>query len=148
MATLLQKTDKDRLQAVLKRIDDYAIRFPIAELSTKLNVDKGNISAMLKGKKPISDNFFTSFNKAYPEKAAKDSGKVNISIDRDKLIIEQQKEIIRLQAKVNVVLITLADIVSKIDRKAIAIADSELTEAINREAEHLLNELQKRLNDL
>jgi transcriptional regulator with XRE-family HTH domain len=69
---------------------------------------------------------------------------IEIKVDRDLLAAEMQKDIIRINAKVNVVLITLADIVSKVDKKAIAIVDGELTEAINREAEHLLSELSKR----
>jgi transcriptional regulator with XRE-family HTH domain len=71
------------------------------------------------------------------------NGLVNITADRDKLIIEQQKEIIRLKAKVNVILITLADVVSKVDKKVIALVDVELTEAINRETKVLLDEFEK-----
>lgn len=71
---------------------------------------------------------------------------VKLNVDRDKLIVEQQKEIIRLEAKVNIVLITLADIVSKVDKKAIAVADGELRLAINRETKHLLRELTKKLS--
>jgi len=48
------------------------MRFPVAEISEKLNVDKGNVSAMLKGKKTISDNFFTTFCKAFPSKYSND----------------------------------------------------------------------------
>jgi transcriptional regulator with XRE-family HTH domain len=73
---------------------------------------------------------------------------VKVTVDRDSLIIEQQKEIIRLQAKVNIILITLADVVSKVDNKAIALADGELTEAINRETKHLLRELKEKLSEL
>lgn len=67
---------------------------------------------------------------------------------RDKFIIDQQKEILELNAKVNVLLITLADIVSKVDKKAIALVDSELTESINREVKHLLRELKETLSEI
>lgn len=67
-----------------------------------------------------------------------------ISADKDLLIIELQKDVLRLEARVNVLLITLADIVSKVDKKAIAIVDRELVEAANREAEFLLEELRKK----
>lgn len=68
MATRLQISQKERLNIIQQRIYQYDIRFPNAELSDKLDVDAGNISNMLNGKKPISDNFFTSFITAYPEK--------------------------------------------------------------------------------
>lgn len=69
---------------------------------------------------------------------------VKFDVDRDKLIVELQKDVIKLEARVNVLLITLADIVSKVDKKAIAIVDHELTEASNRESEFLLEELKKK----
>lgn len=141
MATVLQKIDRDRLKLILDRIAQYDIRFPIAEISQKLKADKGNVSSMLKGKKPVSDNFFTSFTDAYPDKNEKG---FKITADRDKLIADLQKEVVKLEARVNVLMITLADIVSKVDNKAIAIVDSELTEATNREAKALLEELKKK----
>lgn len=148
MATLLQKTDKDRLDVVLKRIEEYSIRFPIAELTKALKADKGNVSAMLKGKKPISDNFYTSFNTKYPPKSANEGKAVEFTADRDKLIIEMLKEIIRLSAKVDTLTITLADIVSKVDKKAIPIVDSELIESTNQRSEALLKEWKKKVSGL
>ncbi len=71
MATRLQISQAERLRILQERINQYDIRFPIAELNSKLGADMGNISSMLKGKKPISDNFFTSFCEIYPEKNEK-----------------------------------------------------------------------------
>ena len=68
MATRLQKSQEERLKIIQDRINQYDMRFPVAEIHEKLSTDMGNISNMLKGKKPISDNFFTSFNAAFPEK--------------------------------------------------------------------------------
>lgn len=58
----------NRLQIIQSRINQYGIRFPIAELESKLGFDKGYVSALLNGKKPVSDNFWSKFNEAYPIK--------------------------------------------------------------------------------
>ncbi len=42
------------------------MRFPNAVISEALNVDQGNVSNMLNGKKTISDNFFTRFLEKFP----------------------------------------------------------------------------------
>jgi hypothetical protein len=68
MATRLQLTQEGRLKLLKARINQYDMRFPVAEIHEKLGTDMGNISNMLKGKKPISDNFWTSFNEAFPDK--------------------------------------------------------------------------------
>lgn len=73
---------------------------------------------------------------------------VEFTADRDKLIIEMLKEIIRLSAKVDTLTITLADIVSKVDKKAIAAADAELTDSSNRRSEALLDEWKKKVSGL
>lgn len=62
---MLQIIDKERLDKVLSVIERHKIRFPVAEISKELVVDKGNVSAYLKGNKPMSDNFYTSFLKKY-----------------------------------------------------------------------------------
>lgn len=46
-------------------MERLGIRFPVAEIAEKTGFDQGNISAYYKGKKPLSDNFLTSFKKAY-----------------------------------------------------------------------------------
>lgn len=58
---MLQKLDKDRLDKVLQVIETCKIRFPNKEISQRLGVDSGNVSAYIKGRKPMSDNFYTSF---------------------------------------------------------------------------------------
>jgi hypothetical protein len=44
--------------------------------------------------------------------------------------------------------ITLADIVSKVDKKAIAAVDAELTDSSNRRSEALLDEWKKKVSGL
>lgn len=81
-----------------------------------------------------------------PHSDIRDGIIVEFSADREKLLRELQKDIIRLTARVDILSITLADIVSKVDKKAIATVDSELIEAANRRSEALLNELKKRFS--
>lgn len=73
---------------------------------------------------------------------------VEFTADRDKLMIEMLKEIIRLNARVDTLTITLADIVSKVDKKAIAAVDAELTDSSNRRSEALLDEWKKKVSGL
>lgn len=82
------------------------------------------------------------------ESKEEQKGPVDFSVDRDKLIIEMLKEIIRLSAKVDTLTITLADVVSKVDKKAIASVDSELTDSSNRRSEALLDEWKKKVSGL
>lgn len=77
-----------------------------------------------------------------------DSEEVKIKVDRDKLIAEFQKDFIRLEARVNFMLITLAEVVSKIDKKQIGIIDSEFSEGIDKESERLLRKLKKKLSEI
>jgi len=65
---MLHISQEDRLKIIQKRIDQYNIRFPVATLNREIGEDMGNISKMLKGKKTITDNFFTSFTEKFPEK--------------------------------------------------------------------------------
>lgn len=66
---MAQNEDK-RLEILQNRINQYDIRFPVAVLVEKTGYDKGYISALLKGKKPISDNFWSIFDKSFPDKNA------------------------------------------------------------------------------
>jgi hypothetical protein len=61
----LQKADIQRFEWLTQQVERLGIRFPVAEISEKTGFDQGNISSYLKGKKPISDNFITSFREAY-----------------------------------------------------------------------------------
>lgn len=47
-------------------ISDLKLRFPVAEIASKMNYSKGNVSNFINGKKPVPneflDNFCTTFN--------------------------------------------------------------------------------------
>lgn len=61
----LQKADIQRFEWFKAQVERLGIRFPVAEIAEKTGFDQGNVSSYLKGKKPLSDNFLTSFRKAY-----------------------------------------------------------------------------------
>lgn len=94
--------------------------------------------------KAIDMLFGTKLHELIYEQKQEHGESVEINADRDKLIVEIQKEILKLTARVDVLSITLADIVSKVDKKAIAAVDSELTDAANKRSEALLDELKKK----
>lgn len=62
---MLQKGEDIRLARLLEVVNSLNLRFPIAVIARETKVDKGNVSAILKGKKPISDNFLKKFDKAF-----------------------------------------------------------------------------------
>ena len=44
------------------------MRFPVAHIVKETNFNKGYVSAVLQGKKPISDNFWQTFNEKFPDR--------------------------------------------------------------------------------
>lgn len=149
MATRLQLSQSERLKFILDRINQYDMRFPVAQIAEDLKVDAGNLSNMLKGKKPISDNFYTSFNLKYPDKNVSNNKAtvVRIPINKQEQIIEElQKQVVRLEARINVLTITLVEVTAAVKKKEAALVDAELTQAIDLAAERLLNELHKKFS--
>ncbi len=67
---MLQKVDRDRLDKVLEVIKTLKIKYPNATLERDLKANSGNISAYLKGTKPISDNFYNAFMDKYVNTAS------------------------------------------------------------------------------
>lgn len=70
---MLHISQENRLKIIKARINQYNIRFPVATLNKVTGEDMGNISKMLKGKKTITDNVFTSFTEKYPDKGQNES---------------------------------------------------------------------------
>lgn len=56
-----------RLAYITEVLKEQNIRFPNAELERVTKFNKGNISRMLNGEIPISDNFFKTFLGVYPD---------------------------------------------------------------------------------
>ena len=57
------------------------VRFPVAEIDRKTSAGKGNISAFIHNKKPISDNFIDKFIEAY-----------NLDLEKLKIELDNQEK--------------------------------------------------------
>ena len=97
---MLQKVDKDRLDKVLKVIQDKGMKFPVATIEKDLNINKGNVSAYLKGKKSMSDNFYNSFMQQYesgeikkPDVVTPDNTPLNHLIEGNKNLSQANKDL-------------------------------------------------------
>jgi hypothetical protein len=77
---LLDGVGIDRLDKVISRLKCLNIRFPGKEIYKRMGEDKGNISNYLAGKKPMSDNFYTTFLEKFPIEGEK--------------IVKEKKEIV------------------------------------------------------
>src|SRR4051812_16974193 len=86
----LNSVAKDRLDKVLETMKKKNIRFPQAEINRKMKTDKGVISAYLNAKKPISENFYTSFIQHFGEKAGGPQG-VNMTNESDHPNLKTEK---------------------------------------------------------
>jgi hypothetical protein len=82
---MLQKIAKDRLDKVLEVIENSGMRFPVTEIADRLKNDKGMVSAYIKGKKPISSNFYSNFMKEFdkPEEPNPQIDTKNIEIHKN-----------------------------------------------------------------
>ena len=81
---MLQITAQDRLDKVSSVLKKLKLRFPVAEISDKLGIDKGMTSAYLGGKKPMSSNFYSSFMKEYGEGFEEEKKIINNSLINSK----------------------------------------------------------------
>jgi transcriptional regulator with XRE-family HTH domain len=57
----LRAVDIMRLEKFKRDLESLRLRFPIAELAERMKANKGNISAYLNGKKPVSEKFLQRF---------------------------------------------------------------------------------------
>jgi hypothetical protein len=101
-----------KLETIQSRIEQYDMRFPGIQIAEATGYDTGYISAVLNGKKPISDKFWSIFEQKFPVKQGNGQAEVPppyIQVswqDYMKLIhfsLEQlmagQNEILKQQAK-------------------------------------------------
>jgi transcriptional regulator with XRE-family HTH domain len=140
---------QDKIDRFYEDIKRLGLKRPVAVVASRTGLSKGNVSSYLNKKQPPSEQFINKFYESFSEELkALGSGAFSFNADRDKLIVDMLKDIIKLNARVDVLSITLADIVSKVDKKAIATADSELIDAANRRNEALLDEWKKKIPGL
>jgi hypothetical protein len=58
---MLKANDLERWKTFKMQVERLHLRFPVAEISEKTGANKGYVSAVLKGSKPLSDNFLNNF---------------------------------------------------------------------------------------
>lgn len=58
---MLNHIDSQRLEKIKRDISLLNIRFPVATIAKRTGYDKGNISKMVRGNLPCSDNFLNRF---------------------------------------------------------------------------------------
>lgn len=64
----MDSNPNNKLADLQNRINQYDMRFPVATIVKATGLNKGYVSAVINGKKPISDNFWDTFNEKFPEK--------------------------------------------------------------------------------
>lgn len=91
----------NRLHDLQNRINQYGIRFPVATIVKETGLNKGYVSAVLNGKKPISDNFWDTFNKKFPEKLKEDKKEDPPPIaDLLTQLMQKQNQLMEMQNKI------------------------------------------------
>jgi hypothetical protein len=76
-----------RLDFIQNIINQLGMRFPVAEISEKTGFNRGYISSILQGKKPISDKFFDSFVKHFVNKNdTSNHTSMSVPVEFEKLI--------------------------------------------------------------
>jgi len=91
---MLQIADKDRLDKVLAVIEKNKIRFPVADIHKKMGGSKGTISDYIKGNKPISENWYSTFLELFDKNNIKEvEGKTEPQNDKLSSLIESNHEL-------------------------------------------------------
>ena len=71
MIAMRAQIDLQRLNKVKQDIDLLGLRFPIATIAKRTGCDKANVSRMLRGKVPCSDNFIDRFYTSFGQELQK-----------------------------------------------------------------------------
>jgi hypothetical protein len=97
----MDSSPNNRLQILQNRINQYDMRFPVATIVKETGLNKGYVSAVLNGKKPISDNFWDTFDKKFPEKFKEDK-KADPPPLADLLtqLMQKQNQLMEMQNKI------------------------------------------------
>jgi transcriptional regulator with XRE-family HTH domain len=64
---LVNKIDTEELERLKKDVNSLKFRFPIKTIADRMGVDRGNLSAYLSGKKPVSERFIRRFYHTFAE---------------------------------------------------------------------------------
>jgi hypothetical protein len=64
---MLKKFDLDRHKKLMADLDLLGFRYPVTTIAQRMGMNKGNISAFLSGRIPLSQNFLDKFYSIYKE---------------------------------------------------------------------------------
>jgi hypothetical protein len=124
------------------------------EFADMIGYDRTYISRVVNEHEPLTDEvknkiIDTFINATHNVPYGTTNGTIVVPIpdDKDKMIREMQKQIVRLEARVNVLTITLVEITGLLKKKEGALVDAELSQAIDLEAKRLLVQLREKLEE-
>lgn len=133
----MKKPQETRLSEVTDILNSLRLRFPGAEIQKRIGGNKGNISKMLSGKIPISDNFYTTFMEEFGGKPIQTK-----STDQVGTLDER---VLRLEGYATVLFETAVNILSQSTGKQAALISGELNEAISMAVRHRADELRRKV---
>jgi hypothetical protein len=112
---MLQRVDQDRLDKVLSIIKSTGMRKVNATLMRGIPENKGNVSAYLNGKKPMSENFYNTFLEKYspPKKINLVKKEVDLGEEVSRLI----EITINQQAAINILMKAFENVSTSAVRK-------------------------------
>lgn len=127
---MLQKVDKDRLDAVLRVIETKNWKFPMTEIHKVMGTDKGMISKYLNGKEGMSDKFYSKFMQTFGNTEGEVKGGGSLSVG------DMANKLIRIEAQQSVILGTQAEILAHLtDRSVPALLRQKANEVKTMEEE-------------
>lgn len=123
-------------------VETLDLKFPVAAIAKATNFGKGQVSDYLKKNKEPSENFIKAFYDSFEESLKKVPRDTNGDLS---LILRDLTEgSIRREAAVNIIIMTLAEIVASKSGKSTAYEHSELLKTISSESDRLLNERKRK----
>jgi len=121
---LAKRIEIERLERLKKDVNSMQFRFPIKTIADRMGIDRGNLSAYLSGKKPISERFIQRFYHTFAEDlkttATKDMP-VDSSVEEDLFIygrskVESQDQDLEQLKKINETLARSLKVLSESNR--------------------------------
>ncbi|MBK7883028.1 MAG: hypothetical protein IPJ81_03850 [Chitinophagaceae bacterium] len=141
---MVQEKPDPRLEEILNRINDLQIRFPVAEIVKKTGLNKGNVSAMLAGKKTLSDNFYNAFMQKFPSKD-EDAPIVKRIADLQTQLGIYEKRLMDAESVNGVLKTAIEKLTVLVTGKKESLVSSELDEAILMTSKAKMGRLRRRV---
>lgn len=144
-------TNREKIDRFYNDVKLLELRFPVAEISKATGYVKGNVSDYLSKKKEPSENFLEAFYKEFskslknvPREVGTNNGKYAPHSDLQTILRDFTETGIRHEAAVNIIVISLAELIAKQTGKGIGAVSSELQRAISLESDRLLGERKRK----